>query len=45
MKSNNPCITATVAEALERLPGPEGQLFATMLWVLFYGPEGGESDS
>ena len=21
MKSNNPCITATVAEALERLPG------------------------
>jgi hypothetical protein len=26
MKANNPCNTATVAEALERLPGPEGQL-------------------
>ena len=25
MKSSNPCISATVAEALERLPGPEGQ--------------------
>jgi hypothetical protein len=30
MKSNNPCITATVAEALERLPGPEGKRFATV---------------
>lgn len=45
MKSNNPCITATVAEALERLPGPEGQRFATVfqhgrLLVEIYAPRG-----
>lgn len=45
MKSNNPCFTATVAEALERLPGPEGQRFATIfehgsLLVEIYAPRG-----
>jgi mannose-6-phosphate isomerase-like protein (cupin superfamily) len=45
MKSNNPCITATVTEALERLPGPEGQRFATIfehggLLVEIYAPRG-----
>jgi len=45
MKSNNPCITATVTEALERLPGPEGQRFATVfqhgsLLVEIYAPRG-----
>ena len=45
MKSNNPCISATVAEALERLPGPEGQRFATVfehgsLLVEIYAPRG-----
>src|ERR1041384_8759059 len=43
MKSNNPCITATVTEALERLPGPQGQRFATVfehgsLLVEIYAP-------
>lgn len=45
MKSNNPCITATVTEALERLSGPEGQRFATAfqhgsLLVEIYAPRG-----
>lgn len=45
MKSNNPCISATVAEALERLPGPEGQRFASVfrhgsLEVEIYAPRG-----
>jgi mannose-6-phosphate isomerase-like protein (cupin superfamily) len=45
MKSKNPCISATVAEALERLPGPEGQRFATVfqhgsLLVEIYAPRG-----
>src|ERR1043165_6833338 len=45
MKSNNPCISATVTEALERLPGPEGQRFATVfehgsLLVEIYAPRG-----
>src|SRR5918996_5141170 len=45
MKSSNPCIAATVAEALERLPGPEGQRFATVfehgsLLVEIYAPRG-----
>lgn len=45
MKSNNPCITATVAEALELLPGPEGQRFAGVfkhgsLEVEIYAPRG-----
>ena len=45
MKSNNPCFTATVAEALERLPGPEGQRFAGVfkhgsLEVEIYAPRG-----
>src|SRR4026209_367571 len=45
MKSGNPCITATVTEALERLPGPEGQRFATVfqhgsLLVEIYAPRG-----
>src|SRR4026207_1538302 len=47
MKSNNPCITARVAEALERLPGPEGQRFATVfqhgsLLVEIYAPRGND---
>src|SRR4029079_11162983 len=45
MKSNNPCMNATVAEALERLPGPNGQRFATVfqhgsLLVEIYAPRG-----
>lgn len=45
MKSKNPCITATVAAALERLPGPEGQRFAGVfthgsLEVEIYAPRG-----
>ena len=45
MKSNNACINATVAKALERLPGPEGQRFATVfqhgtLLVEIYAPRG-----
>ena len=69
---NTDCITATITEALERLPGRQGERFATVfqhgsllveiyfvaagtvhrfenfsgdltLWVIFYGPEGGES--
>ena len=45
MKSNNPCISATVSQALERLPGLEGQRFATVfqhgsLLVEIYAPRG-----
>jgi mannose-6-phosphate isomerase-like protein (cupin superfamily) len=45
MKSKNPCISAKVAEALERLPGPDGQRFATVfqhgsLEVEIYAPRG-----
>jgi mannose-6-phosphate isomerase-like protein (cupin superfamily) len=45
MESNKPCITATVAHALGRLPGPEGQRFATVfqhgsLLVEIYAPRG-----
>ena len=45
MKSNSPCISATVNEALERLPGPDGQRFATVfqhgsLLVEIYAPRG-----
>lgn len=45
MKSTTPCITATVTEALERLPGPDGQRFATVfqhgsLLVEIYAPRG-----
>lgn len=45
MKSTNPCITATVTQALELLPGPEGQRFATVfqhgsLLVEIYAPRG-----
>lgn len=45
MKSKNPCITATVTEALEQLPGPEGQRFAGVfrhgsLEVEIYAPRG-----
>lgn len=45
MKSNNPCITATVTEALELLPGPAGQRFAGVfrhgsLEVEIYAPRG-----
>ncbi|HKS10961.1 MAG TPA: cupin domain-containing protein [Pyrinomonadaceae bacterium] len=45
MKSNNPCITATVTKALELLPGPEGQRFAGVfrhgsLEVEIYAPRG-----
>ena len=45
MKSANPCITATVAAALELLPGPDGRRFATVfqhgsLLVEIYAPRG-----
>ena len=45
MKSNNPCITSTIADALERLPGPEVQRFATVFqhgsWLVeIYAPRG-----
>lgn len=45
MKSTKPCLSATVAHALERLPGPEGQRFATIfehgsLLVEIYAPRG-----
>jgi mannose-6-phosphate isomerase-like protein (cupin superfamily) len=45
MKSKNPGITATVTKALEHLPGPEGQRFATIfqhgsLLVEIYAPRG-----
>lgn len=45
MKSKNPCISATVSKALERLPGHEGQRFATVfqhgrLLVEIYAPRG-----
>jgi mannose-6-phosphate isomerase-like protein (cupin superfamily) len=45
MKSNRPCFTANVAQALERLPGPAGQRFATVfehgsLLVEIYAPRG-----
>src|SRR5688572_3954543 len=45
MKSNNPCISATVVGALERFPRPEGQRFATIfehgsLLVEIYAPRG-----
>jgi mannose-6-phosphate isomerase-like protein (cupin superfamily) len=45
MKSNNPCISARVAEALKLLPGPTGQRFATVfehgsLLVEIYAPRG-----
>ena len=43
--SKSSCITATVADALVRLPGPEGQRFATVfehgsLVVEIYAPRG-----
>lgn len=45
MKSNNPCLSATVAEALARLPGPDGERFASVfkhgsLEVEIYAPRG-----
>lgn len=45
MKSKNPCFSATVTRALELLPGPEGQRFATVfqhgsLLVEIYAPRG-----
>lgn len=45
MKSKNPCFSATAAQALENLPGPEGQRFATIfehgsLLVEIYAPRG-----
>jgi mannose-6-phosphate isomerase-like protein (cupin superfamily) len=45
MKSNNPCISATVAQALQHLPGPNGERFATVfehasLAVEIYAPRG-----
>lgn len=45
MRSNSPCLSATVAEALERLPGPEGERFASVfrhgsLEVEIYAPRG-----
>jgi len=35
MKANNPCITATVAEALELLPGPD--TVGAVLWPRGWG--------
>ena len=48
MKSNTPCITATVANALVRLPGPNGERFASIfqhgsLHVEIYAPRGVDS--
>jgi len=45
MKSNPLCITATVANALVRLPGPKGERFASVfqhgsLLVEIYAPRG-----
>ena len=45
MKSNKPCQIATVTDALLRLPGFEGQCFATVfqhgsLLVEIYAPRG-----
>lgn len=45
MKSNNPCLKATVENALLRLPGPDGQRFASVfqhgsLLVEIYAPRG-----
>lgn len=45
MNSTNPCISASVVQALERLPGPEGQRFAGVfrhgsLEVEIYAPRG-----
>ena len=45
MKSKLPCITATVADALVRLPGPKGERFASVfqhgsLLVEIYAPRG-----
>lgn len=47
MKSNNPCHTATVINALLSLPGPAGQRFATVfqhgsLLVEIYAPRGND---
>jgi len=47
MKSNNPCYRSTVNEALQLLPGPEGQRFATVfshgsLLVEIYAPRGSD---
>lgn len=43
MKSKTPCLTSKVTDALQRLPGPEGQRFATVfqhgsLVVEIYAP-------
>ena len=45
MKSNQPCLSSTVTDALQRLPGPGGQRFATVfqhgsLLVEIYAPRG-----
>src|SRR5436309_12574829 len=45
MKSKTPCLTSTVTDALMRLPGPEGQRFASVfqhgtLLVEIYAPRG-----
>jgi mannose-6-phosphate isomerase-like protein (cupin superfamily) len=45
MKSINPCLKSTVTDALLRLPGPDGQRFATVfehgsLVVEIYAPRG-----
>jgi mannose-6-phosphate isomerase-like protein (cupin superfamily) len=47
MKSNNPCFTSTVTDALLRLPGPSGERFATVfqhgsLLVEIYAPRGND---
>lgn len=45
MKSNNPCFKSNVADALLKLPGPNGERFATIaqhgsLLVEIYAPRG-----
>ncbi|HEY6806296.1 MAG TPA: cupin domain-containing protein [Pyrinomonadaceae bacterium] len=47
MKSTNPCITSTVDEALQLIPGPNGERFATVfehgsLEVEIYAPRGSD---
>jgi mannose-6-phosphate isomerase-like protein (cupin superfamily) len=47
MKSTNPCITSTVDEAVQLIPGPNGERFATVfehgsLEVEIYAPRGSD---
>jgi mannose-6-phosphate isomerase-like protein (cupin superfamily) len=45
MKSTNPCFAATIKEAVQLLPGPQGERFATVfehgsLEIEIYAPRG-----